>query len=106
MVFLNELREAEGNAIGNVGISVLAANRGGLAAVVDANSVTRGDIFPFGGFAVVNIRDMAGFNRGGIFGKFAVSGESAADASAKGKIKSQAFMERRLVNRGEVGVVS
>jgi len=73
-VFLDELWETEGDTAGDIGVGCFAANRGGLATVVSADGVTRGDIFPFGGFIVVNIVGMARFNRGGIFGEFARSG--------------------------------
>ena len=70
----------------NIGVSVAASNRGGLATVMSTDSGTRGDILPFGGFAIVNIIDMAWFDGGGVSSKDTTPCEAATDASAKSKI--------------------
>ena len=58
---LDELRKAKGDTASNVKISIATANRGGLAMIVSTNGSAGSDIFPFGGFVVVDVEDVARF---------------------------------------------
>ena len=46
-IFLDELREAEGDTVGDIGVSIFASNRGSLAAIMSTDGGARGDVFPF-----------------------------------------------------------
>lgn len=70
----------------NIGVSVATSNRGGLATVMGTDSGTRGDILPFGGFAIVNIIDMAWFDGGGVSSKDTMPCEATTDTGAKSEV--------------------
>ncbi len=47
VISLDKFGETKGNAVGDIGVSIFASNRGSLAAIMSTDGGARGDVFPF-----------------------------------------------------------